>query len=231
MTTDWAIPLCSSASLQRAITQPSYLQQQPGWNAAGRSLRYPPKHRSARRRRGLLKQYSHNVIKKRSWNSLHSLMFAVLFSVLFCSHGVNAGYAHPAHRLGATELLFDRSEPPVPLRLRASTTNSLHIARDHGSDSSPNSSIDKKGSSSQIPLPSPFDTSLGNNFTSQSCPVFFQSFLTDPTFNDCLPFSLLLQVCEPAVFLLLENPQLTTETDVERLLCCTAFSAPAHSNS
>ncbi|MCJ1363184.1 hypothetical protein MMC16_002291 [Acarospora aff. strigata] len=43
------------------------------------------------------------------------------------------------------------------------------------------------------PLPSPFDTSLGNNFTSASCPTFFQSFLSNSTFKSCLPFSLLLQ--------------------------------------
>ncbi len=44
------------------------------------------------------------------------------------------------------------------------------------------------------PLPSPFDTSLGNNFTNPSCPTFFQSFLSNSTFKSCLPFSLLLQV-------------------------------------
>lgn len=43
-------------------------------------------------------------------------------------------------------------------------------------------------------LPSPFDTSLGNNFTSSSCPKFFETFLSDSTFQECLPFSLLLQV-------------------------------------
>ncbi|KAF1814910.1 hypothetical protein P152DRAFT_391388 [Eremomyces bilateralis CBS 781.70] len=42
-------------------------------------------------------------------------------------------------------------------------------------------------------LPLPFDTSLGSNFTSPSCPTFFKTFLSDPTFQSCLPFSLLLQ--------------------------------------
>ena len=45
------------------------------------------------------------------------------------------------------------------------------------------------------PLPRPFDTSLGSNFTSSSCPAFFDSFLNNATFSSCLPFSLLLQVC------------------------------------
>ncbi len=43
------------------------------------------------------------------------------------------------------------------------------------------------------PLPSPFDTSLGSNFTSQACPTFFHNFLNNATFKDCHPTSLLLQ--------------------------------------
>lgn len=43
------------------------------------------------------------------------------------------------------------------------------------------------------PLPSAFDTSLGDNFTSQACPDFFNSFLNNATFRDCHPVSLLLQ--------------------------------------
>lgn len=42
-------------------------------------------------------------------------------------------------------------------------------------------------------LPQPFDTTLGNNFTTESCPRFFSTFLSDPTFRSCYPFSLLLQ--------------------------------------
>ncbi|MCJ1283709.1 hypothetical protein MMC26_003040 [Xylographa opegraphella] len=45
-----------------------------------------------------------------------------------------------------------------------------------------------------VPLPKPFDSSLGSNFTSSSCPAFFDSFLKNATFTSCLPFSLLLQV-------------------------------------
>jgi hypothetical protein len=43
------------------------------------------------------------------------------------------------------------------------------------------------------PLPSPFDTSLGSNFTSQACPGFFDDFLRNATFKECHPTSLLLQ--------------------------------------
>jgi hypothetical protein len=45
-------------------------------------------------------------------------------------------------------------------------------------------------------LPQPFDSSLGNNFTSSSCPAFFRSFLNDATFKQCYPLSLLLQVSQ-----------------------------------
>ncbi|KIW83174.1 hypothetical protein Z517_02419 [Fonsecaea pedrosoi CBS 271.37] len=43
------------------------------------------------------------------------------------------------------------------------------------------------------PLPTPFDTSVGSNFTSSACPDFFSSFLNNSTFQSCVPVSLLLQ--------------------------------------
>jgi hypothetical protein len=46
-------------------------------------------------------------------------------------------------------------------------------------------------------LPQPFDTSLGNNFTSTACPTYFTKFLADSTFQSCYPFSLLIQVSTP----------------------------------
>jgi hypothetical protein len=42
-------------------------------------------------------------------------------------------------------------------------------------------------------LPQAFDTTLGNNFTTDGCPNFFVSFLSNATFQSCYPFSLLLQ--------------------------------------
>ncbi|KLJ05787.1 hypothetical protein EMPG_10760 [Blastomyces silverae] len=43
------------------------------------------------------------------------------------------------------------------------------------------------------PLPSPFDSNLGSNFTNPACEGFFHSFLGNSSFQDCLPISLLLQ--------------------------------------
>lgn len=48
--------------------------------------------------------------------------------------------------------------------------------------------------SSTTTLPSPFDSSLGNNFTDSLCPEFITSLISTDLFQSCLPFSLLLQV-------------------------------------
>ncbi|KEQ86127.1 hypothetical protein M438DRAFT_270930 [Aureobasidium pullulans EXF-150] len=61
------------------------------------------------------------------------------------------------------------------------------------STSSSASSISTATSGSSDALPRPFDTGLGNNFTTSTCPTFFKAFLSDETFNECVPLSLLLQ--------------------------------------
>ncbi|KAL8672349.1 MAG: hypothetical protein Q9168_003169, partial [Polycauliona sp. 1 TL-2023] len=61
------------------------------------------------------------------------------------------------------------------------------------SSAEPTSIVTDPGSGSGSPLPRPFDTGLGNNYTSPSCPQFINSFLRNETFTSCLPFSLLLQ--------------------------------------
>lgn len=42
-------------------------------------------------------------------------------------------------------------------------------------------------------LPTPFDTSLGTNYTKKSCPKFFTKFLSDSSFQSCHALSLLLR--------------------------------------
>jgi hypothetical protein len=49
-------------------------------------------------------------------------------------------------------------------------------------------------SSTATRLPQPFDSSIGSNFTSSTCPDFITTFLKDTSFVNCYPFSLLLQV-------------------------------------
>ncbi|GAM83400.1 hypothetical protein ANO11243_013880 [Dothideomycetidae sp. 11243] len=53
--------------------------------------------------------------------------------------------------------------------------------------------IFRRDETANFTLPRPFDTSLGNNFTSSGCLPFFESFLSNDTFNACSPMSLLLQ--------------------------------------
>lgn len=55
--------------------------------------------------------------------------------------------------------------------------------------------LDRRQSSptSGIEYPEPFDTSLSpTNFTSLSCPSFIQTFVSEPDFQSCHPFSFLL---------------------------------------
>lgn len=49
-------------------------------------------------------------------------------------------------------------------------------------------------STTNSPLPRPFDSSIGSNFTGSACPNFFNYFLQNDGFQRCLPFSQLLQV-------------------------------------
>lgn len=60
-------------------------------------------------------------------------------------------------------------------------------------NTSSSTEIASTSTAASSPLPSPFDTSLGSNFTSQACPNFFNAFLNNATFEDCRPVSLLLQ--------------------------------------
>ncbi|GAA6022252.1 hypothetical protein JCM11491_001682 [Sporobolomyces phaffii] len=83
---------------------------------------------------------------------------------------------------GSTTLSPSSAAPPAS----ASTTS----ASASSTSSSPTST------STAVPagyeLPRPFDSTLGTNFTSTACPSFFATFLADPEFISCAPFSLLL---------------------------------------
>ncbi|KAE8320477.1 hypothetical protein BDV39DRAFT_187818 [Aspergillus sergii] len=48
-------------------------------------------------------------------------------------------------------------------------------------------------SSSSSETPTPFDTNLSTNFTSDSCPKFFKNFLSDTKFTNCYAISMLLR--------------------------------------
>lgn len=75
-----------------------------------------------------------------------------------------------------------------------------------------NATIPLPPTASGTGLPSPFDTSLGNNYTSTTCLPFLQSFLSDPSFQACVPFSLLLQTSSRFFFAIQNDPVLLHKT-------------------
>lgn len=80
--------------------------------------------------------------------------------------------------------------------VHSSVTASPSATNTQDSTSTASSSSSSAASSVAVvatTLPTPFDTSLGSNFTQSSCPAFFRSFLSNSTFTSCHPVSLLLQ--------------------------------------
>ncbi|RMZ78078.1 hypothetical protein DV737_g4046, partial [Chaetothyriales sp. CBS 132003] len=75
----------------------------------------------------------------------------------------------------------------------SSSTSSLTTSSEATATSSAASSTSSDASATATSLPVPFDSSIGSNFTSSSCPAFFTTFLSNTTFLSCLPVSLLLQ--------------------------------------
>ncbi|QDS71988.1 hypothetical protein FKW77_001574 [Venturia effusa] len=144
-----------------------------------------------------------------------SLWTLLLVLALLSDSAAAQQRVHPALQKAARkELLFDRSPAPdsphrrvLIGRAAASTTpapnNDSAATTKAGAASSGTASASSASATSTSiatapasdtgDLPQPFDTSLGNNFTSTACPSYFTKFLADPTFKTCYPFSLLIQ--------------------------------------
>ncbi|KAK9240802.1 hypothetical protein V1525DRAFT_393952 [Lipomyces kononenkoae] len=73
--------------------------------------------------------------------------------------------------------------------------NSSHALKTRDSSSS-SSSVSSSSNTNTTIIPYAFDSSLGNNFTEESCPQFFNSFLASESFIQCYPFSFFLQTSE-----------------------------------
>ncbi|KAF2756354.1 hypothetical protein EJ05DRAFT_501859 [Pseudovirgaria hyperparasitica] len=109
------------------------------------------------------------------------------------SRAISAQFGH---------LLVDRSTGSAPqafhLALRKETDEDAEdkpsepSATPTPTENSTPSATSNAPDSSLTAIPMPFDTSLGNNFTAQSCPDFFVAFLNNATFQSCTPLSLLL---------------------------------------
>lgn len=110
-------------------------------------------------------------------------------------------HAAPAHDSdlipawkGPSLLVLDTRPPPDPPL--------MHLQRRQAKDASSTSSAaasktslatDPNATKTPFTVPQPFDTALSNNFTA-SCATFFRRLLTEPSFKQCHPFSLMLQV-------------------------------------
>lgn len=178
--------------------------------------------RQARRRELSFDCLSRRQPAGRSWPQAQKLMFALLCGLLFFCQSAQASL-HGSSIL-ERELVYDRRPAPKPRM-------GLHARQDDSSSSpaatttatSGLSSIDAPSSTSSISesqiqtassvptsLPRPFDSSIGNNFTEPSCPQFFNDFLSNDTFQECLPFSLLLQVSHQSYYPDFQSQKLTT---------------------
>jgi hypothetical protein len=137
----------------------------------------------------ILTTWRNCVRKSHGVSRLASTFVCLIILLCFCSPCAavtpNDSDGQATQALTSTEsvLLFDRSIPPEPPRQQ--------VLKRAAATSSSASSVSTASSDA---LPISFDAGLGNNFTTSSCPAFFQKFLSDDAFNECVPLSLLLQV-------------------------------------
>jgi hypothetical protein len=73
------------------------------------------------------------------------------------------------------------------------------VAPEEDVDENASSHLHARSDSTTDSLPTPFDTSLSNNFTAESCPKFFNDFLSNSTVTSCSPISLLDLSCAASV--------------------------------
>ncbi|KAF7587185.1 hypothetical protein BBP40_007570 [Aspergillus hancockii] len=64
---------------------------------------------------------------------------------------------------------------------------------DRNEDDNAESTLIPRSTSSTDSIPTPFDTSINSNFTSDTCPKFFKKFLSDSKFTSCYAISMLLR--------------------------------------
>jgi hypothetical protein len=81
---------------------------------------------------------------------------------------------------------------PLPTGANATDTSDSPTS----TNSDPTNTLNVAQNTSPITIPQPFDTAkltdTGSNFTTTTCPQFMRTFLADPSFRACVPFSLLL---------------------------------------
>ena len=95
---------------------------------------------------------------------------------------------------GSSLFIDTRPSPIIPLLMPPVLANEDATKSLSAPPSKRSLATDSSSSAANFVVPKPFDTGLSNNFTS-SCASFMSRLLKSDAFNDCHPFSLLLQVC------------------------------------
>lgn len=168
-------------------------RQQSIWNDTNSAQRFRQRTLSPESR-----QHSYRLSITTTTQFLRNITLSLLCCVLLLSRGINATHVLGASEVLPRELLFDRSVPPTVPRMHLEARNE---ASDQASTTiRPSGSATATGgvaiaTDTSTVIPRPFDSNIGNNFTTSTCPKFFDRFLNNQTFADCLPLSLLLQVC------------------------------------
>jgi hypothetical protein len=187
-------------------------------NAAGPAVSCSSSRPTPGRRKSKTPQQSPAVRTVRSlrlteWLSSNTGLFLFgIWCFMTLSCGVAADRQHPsleklARRNGLLVDLSDRPEPPSfrPLERRDgkngdSASSSISYAPIQASTVTLLSTrhattiATAQPNTSPLALPQVFDSNIGNNFTSTTCPTFFEKLITDSNFQECYPLSLLLTV-------------------------------------
>ncbi|GAB7343960.1 hypothetical protein MBLNU457_1902t2 [Dothideomycetes sp. NU457] len=154
-------------------------------------------------------------------NSNSRLRVLISMVVLFIFVPSSAASVIPSSGTWASsdiQLLFDTRPAPTPVghlarRQELSHVGAVKVVATKASEPSSSTTASDSTTSNPSALPRPFDTTLGNNFTSPSCPAFFNNFLHNASFTACLPLSLLLQTSYSFVTATRSNSTLSATLD------------------
>jgi hypothetical protein len=121
------------------------------------------------------------------------LAILVLISFLLFTSIVNAESSFSSSSsLNATTVYATKTLTEIPLTLTTTTTAISASSSMSGSATTLITAVN----TAPVTIPQPFDTAQlsgnGTNFTTSTCPQYMRSFLSDPSFKACVPFSLLL---------------------------------------
>lgn len=124
-------------------------------------------------------------------------MLLVLFCLVYTAAASSLDPAHP------TETLVLDTRVPIMAERKWAVVDQEELDRRNLEASDDTTSTAAAGTTvsltvsafaSTTPLPSPLDGGLSSNFAKSSCRTFIYDFLANPTFKQCYPFSLLLEV-------------------------------------